>query len=216
MSSGYFTSRERLPAALLASSYLFGTFMLGHQVIEGFVFLTSLHLLFSATLIAFTHRPKPMGNWWIWAAACAILGYWVEYLGVHYGWLFGSYSYGDVLGPQLWDIPLVIGINWVLVVYAVCASLNMLARSWSRWLKAATGALLLVALDVLIEPVAIALGFWTWELGQPPLQNFIGWFGAGLLQTCLFYLIIPYTENRLAPLLLILQLVFFSYLCLLL
>mgnify|MGYP002023459231 FL=1 len=31
-------------------------------------------------------------------------------------------------------------------------------------------------LDVLIEPVAIKVNFWTWENPEVPLTNYIAWF----------------------------------------
>ena len=203
---------ERLAWGLLVSSYLFGTLMLGHRIHDGFVYLTAPHLLLSAALLLSAHRPRGSARVWLWVVLCAVIGWGAEYVGVHGGWLFGSYLYGDVLGPKLWAIPLVIGINWVLVVYAVCATLTSVAPHWPRWAKAGVAAIALVALDFLIEPVAIELDFWTWSDGVPPLRNYVGWLGVGLVQASLFYLVLPFTENRLAPVLLLLQVAFFGYL----
>lgn len=208
----FFTKRERVPAALLISSYLFGMVVLAHGLLDGFVYLTSLHLLLCTLLILIAHRPMPSVGIWIWLISCYIIGWTAEYIGVHYKWLFGEYTYGDVLGPKVFAIPLIIGVNWILVVYGVCTSLNMFFPRLNRVVKTILAAFLLVALDFLIEPVAISLDFWTWTLGDPPIQNFIGWLGVGLVQTSLFYLIVPYTENRLAPVLLSLQILFFGYL----
>ena len=48
-----------------------------------------------------------------------VIGLSVELIGIHTGLLFGDYKYGFNLGPKLWDVPLVIGINWgVLTVTA--------------------------------------------------------------------------------------------------
>jgi len=208
----YLSSKERIPAALLISSYLFGMFVLAHKLIDSFVFLTSLHLLFTAILLLISHRPMPSLRIWIWIALCFILGWSAEYIGVHYKWLFGEYIYGDVLGPKVFAIPLIIGVNWILVVYSICTSLNMVFPALSKLLKTLVASVLLVILDFLIEPVAIKLDFWTWTLGTPPAQNFIGWLGVGLIQASIFYLIVPFTENRLAPILLVLQVLFFGYL----
>ena len=210
----YLAPRERLPAMLLVSSYLFGTVMLAHHLVDGFVYLTALHLLFTTGLLVITHRPRPTVSLYGWLLACALLGWSAEYIGVHGKWLFGEYVYGDVLGPKVFGIPLVIGINWVVVVYAVCGTLNMLPLRIPRLLKVFVSSLCLVLLDVLIEPVAIQLDYWTWASGDPPLQNYLGWLVISLLQSVLFYLLIPYTENRLAPLLLVLQVIFFGYLTL--
>src|SRR5210317_1641889 len=40
-----------------------------------------------------------------------------EYLGVNYGYIFGSYSYGANLGPKVGGVPWMIGINWALLTF---------------------------------------------------------------------------------------------------
>ena len=201
---------EWVSAALLVSSYLFGGLMLGFQWLDGFVYLSSFHLIFSAVLLLGAHRPKLGKSLGLWIIACYLLGWVVEYIGVHGGWLFGDYVYGDVLGPKLRGIPLVIGVNWILVVYAVAASLNMLAPRLHVALKVLITATALVMMDVMIEPVAIGLDYWTWADGVPPLRNYLGWFVVGLLQAWIFFALLPFGENRLAPLLLVLQVLFFA------
>ena len=203
---------ERLAWGLLISSYLFGMLMLGHRLHPNFVYLTAPHLLLSTVLLLSAHRPQGGARLYFWAAICFCLGWGAEYIGVHGGWLFGRYVYGDVLGPKLFAIPLIIGVNWVLVVYAVCATVSTLLPLRSRWWKTLLATVLLVALDVLIEPVAVALDFWTWADGTPPLQNYLGWAVVGLLQVGLCYWILPYIENRLAHIVLALQVLFFGYL----
>ena len=198
---------------LLVSSYVFGAVMIGRDVLPGFVYLTAPHLVFSLGLLLWGHeRAGGRGRLWAWGAVCFALGFWAEFVGVHYGWLFGDYVYGDVLGPKLWGIPLVIGVNWMLVVYAVCSSLDAVAGRWPVAPRAVVAAAALVLLDVLIEPVAIELDYWTWAAGAPPTQNYVGWFGVGLIQTTLYYLLLGGTRNRLAPWLLALQVIFFWYL----
>ena len=38
-----------------------------------------------------------------------------EILGVHRGWIFGHYQYGEALGYKLLGVPLLIGVNWTLL-----------------------------------------------------------------------------------------------------
>ena len=215
----------RVSVFLLVSSYAFGAIMLGHQLLDGFVYLTAPHLCLT-TYLLLRHHANGRGDLGsrrrllLWAVVCGILGWLAEYVGVHYGVLFGDYVYGEVLGPAWRGIPLVMAVNWVLVVYAVCASVEwVLGRRWAAsvtgaQLAAKTGvaACLLVALDALIEPVAIVLDFWRWDAGAPPLHNFVGWLCVGALQAGIFYVCVPQPRNPLAPLVLVLQLVFFSYL----
>lgn len=203
--------RERLSAWLLTSAYVFGAVMLAHDIVPGFVYLTAFHLTFSATLLLAAHRPWVDAWPVLWAVACGLLGWWAEYLGVHGEWLFGEYVYGDTLGPKWRAIPLVLAVNWVLVTYSVCGTVAQWAPRWPVVAKVAASAAAMVALDVLIEPVAIALDLWTWRAGPPPLQNYIGWSLVSLLQAGLFFWLLPFSENRLARLLLLLQVGFFAY-----
>ncbi len=210
------TPRERTAAWLLVSSYAFGTVMLATDAVPGFVYLTAFHLVFTAVLLCSAHRPHIGWRVVIWLLICGVLGWWIEYLGVHGGWLFGRYIYGDVLGPKVNGIPLVLGVNWILVVYAVATTLSMALPRLGAWAKVPLAAAALTFLDLLIEPTAIALDFWTWADGTPPLQNYVGWFGVSLVQGAIFYVLLPFTENRLAPLVLLLQLGFFGVLALVL
>ncbi len=40
----------------------------------------------------------------------------VEWIGVHNDWLFGSYYYGNNLGPKIYGVPLLIGVNWLTLL----------------------------------------------------------------------------------------------------
>lgn len=108
-----------------------------------------------------------------------ILGYIVEVTGVATGVLFGEYSYGAPLGWKLFDVPLMIGVNWFLLSFA---SLGIAGRLFeNKMLKVIVSATLMVLLDILIEPVAINLDFWTWAEVEVPLQNYLMWFFAALV-----------------------------------
>ena len=45
-----------------------------------------------------------------------LIGFLVEVLGVYSGLLFGEYHYGKTLGFQFLEVPLIIGVNWVMLV----------------------------------------------------------------------------------------------------
>lgn len=212
-------AQRQLPLTvfLLVSSYAFGAVVLGHDLIAGFVHLTAAHLCLTAALMLWHHRGAARtahrrDRLVLWSVVCGLVGWWAEYVGVHFGFLFGAYRYGDVLGPAWQAIPVVMAVNWVVVVYAVCATLSTLLPRVPAVAKTLLAALALVALDYLIEPVAIGLGFWIWDDGEPPLQNFLGWGAVGLLQAGIFYALLPTARNPVAPLVLILQVAFFTYL----
>ncbi|MFM6976185.1 MAG: carotenoid biosynthesis protein [Sphingobacteriaceae bacterium] len=135
-------------------------------------------------------------------------GYGIEYLGVHTGLIFGSYDYGDTLGTKFADIPLLIGVNWVLLIYSVGTSIEYLNLK-NKVLNLLLAAAVLVLLDTLIEPVAIQFDYWSWEGGLIPLQNYAAWFLVSLAG-CWFFKRMKFTkQNLFGPVLLLAQFLFF-------
>lgn len=148
-----------------------------------------------------------------WVALIIIfsLGWSCEWLGVHTGFPFGSYSYGEVLGWKVDGVPLLIGINWVLLTLAAAEWMQSILQR--NLVGAFSSALLLTALDGLIEPVAIKLGYWHWHGIKPPFQNYVSWFIISLLMVLIWYRVFTgrSTEaiNPLAAQMLGLQFLFF-------
>ena len=103
-----------------------------------------------------------------------IVGFSVEWIGVHTGWLFGDYSYGENLGWKWLEISLIISVNWIMLSFSAIACILHLKIPDA--LKALLSALLMTVLDVLIEPVAIQSDFWSWNSGEIPFYNYVCWF----------------------------------------
>jgi putative membrane protein len=140
--------------------------------------LSFFHLLLSAVIVLSWHTPwKP--RFAIGLFVLYLLSFASEWIGVRTGFPFGEYRYGNALGPRLDGIPLVIGMNWVLLLYA--------SSIWSRliskklWVRSVLTAFLMVLADLPIEPIAPTLDFWYWAEGSAPLQNYAGWFGISFL-----------------------------------
>ena len=137
-----------------------------------------------------------------------ITGMLAELIGVNTGLLFGDYVYGSNLGPKVGGVPLLIGINWALLV--LCSA--EIAKSFKVpfFFQAIIGATLMVFLDFFIEPVAPILDFWLWNAGEAPFFNFITWFILALLLN-LFYISRKIDGDRIITIHVYLtQLVFFA------
>ena len=119
-----------------------------------------------------------------WAGATFIVTLALEIVGVATGWVFGSYDYGATLGSQVLGAPLLIGINWTLVILGALAAAERLT---GRPVPAAViAALLCVVFDYIMEPAAIALDYWSWEGDTIPLQNYLAWGVIALVFAGLF------------------------------
>ena len=136
------------------------------------------------------------------------LGYFVEVLGVWTGRVFGAYTYGDVLGMKLLNVPLLIGLNWSMLVFAIDAVLEPLRLPVA--VKVVMGSSAMVELDLFTEPVAVHLGFWSWSQGDIPLQNYLAWGGISAVFFTMLFMAPVRRENPVASAVLVAQVVFFA------
>lgn len=175
-------NRQKLVILLLLIFYLVGTVGLSFpndEVRALFLSLTPFNLLLTLGLMVYAYG-KPDRSIVLAFLASFLVGFSVELAGVHTGLLFGNYWYGDVLGWKIFEVPVLIGVNWFILAMA---AYWVIPDNLSNWfVKSLLGAALMTALDYLIEPVAMELDFWNWEQDQVPLRNYFMWFvtGAGI------------------------------------
>jgi uncharacterized membrane protein len=162
---------------------------------EYFRLLTPVNLLICGFLLYLNHR-EVNRSFIAFATFTFGFGFLVEFLGVNYGFLFGDYSYGQTLGPKLLNVPVIIGLNWLLIIYCVATLTDSLRIP--VWAKVLMGAALAVFIDWLIEPVAMQYDFWSWANNTVPLQNYIGWFFTSVVMMTAYQLLNVQSENRIA------------------
>jgi putative membrane protein len=138
----------------------------------------------------------------------AVLGFIIEVIGVKTGLIFGKYSYGNGLGYKLFEVPLIISINWAMLI---CAGTIVASRIFSNKLAILSVATLLVTgIDLLIEQVAPKLDFWLFDGGSPSLHNYFGWIGVTFFKSYFFYPKIVKGNHTVSLVILILQIIFFT------
>jgi putative membrane protein len=172
--------------------------------------LTPFALLLAAGVVAIPLVVERRGSVALWAAAAFLVGFALEAVGVATGLVFGPYSYGSVLGPKLLAVPLVIGLNWPLVILgAVSFTVRFLRNPLAA---AAVGGALTAGFDWVLEPFAVSAGYWTWHAGSIPLQNYIAWFLIATLLAWLFTWRKLSVRSLVPAIAVAIQLVFFSLL----
>jgi putative membrane protein len=138
----------------------------------------------------------------------AFLGYIIEVIGVKTGLIFGKYSYGDGLGIKLLEVPLIISINWAMLI---CAGIRIVSSIFANKITVlAVAALLVTLIDLLIEQVAPKLDFWQFESGLPGIHNYLGWIGVAFFISYFFYPILIKSSRTVSLIILILQIIFFT------
>ena len=166
------TKRQNILLLILIVFYSVGVIGLHTSFRASFLTLTPFNLLLSFACLYLSFKDlslkKHVDFFLIALAGCVI-----EWIGIHTSYLFGNYQYGSVLGFKFDGVPLIIGLNWVLLTFGASAIVN-------KWkipllLKALVAGALMTALDWLIEPVAVKSGFWWWENGSIPVYNYICW-----------------------------------------
>lgn len=190
---------------------------------EWFINSTPIHLLLMTGLLIATH-PKKNKHFFLFLLITCMAGFLIEAAGVNTAAVFGKYMYGETLGPQLFNVPLIIGINWFIIIY--CAgmftqayenyTLRRLSKggfSISKQLQAASfiidAVFLAVMFDWVMEPVAVKLGYWQWQNSHIPLFNYISWIIISALLLALFRKLNAGSRNIFAVHLFIIQLLFF-------
>ena len=114
-----------------------------------------------------------------------VLGYSVELIGIKTGFFFGEYSYDTALGSKFLGVPLIIGLNWVIIVAASSSIIKYFIKK-PLILQALLAAALCTLLDFIIEPIAISYNFWTWTDGTIPFYNYLCWFGFSFLFSTMY------------------------------
>lgn len=174
-----------------------------HEMVK---ILTPLTLIFSAGFVLYF--PLKNTRFRIWFFPTLILTFALEAIGVETGMIFGAYNYGSTLGIKFFDVPIIIALNWVCVVFGAITISDHFIKN--RLLAVTSSAILCTGFDYVMEPSAIHLDYWTWHSGNIPLLNYISWFFISLIASTYYLLLKPAVRTDRASLLLKLQLVFFA------
>ena len=140
-----------------------------------------------------------------------LFGLIVEILGVNYGLFFGEYSYGANLGPKIYEVPYVIGFNWVLLIIATGSISDKLIKGKEIY-KILFASFLMILVDLLIEKSAPKLDFWEFVISPVPFSNYLWWFIFSLCFQYIFFKTVKTKEYNLSSNILVIQFLFFGML----
>lgn len=204
----YLSIHKRFVIAFFVIFYVVGIIGMALPVSQPlFIKLVPVALLLSLIAILLFHQTEFDNRTILVFATIAISGFFIEVIGVNTGLIFGRYEYGEALGMKIFNTPLLIGINWLMLMYAGHSFTEKIKLS--GWLSILIASMLILLYDLVLEIIAPALDMWQWENGIVPLQNYIAWF----LITFLFQLLLKITKvkttNSMAILIVLMQVAFF-------
>jgi putative membrane protein len=156
-------------------------------------------LAFALVLGTRTHRLRGI---LVFAGFCILIGNTTENLSISTGFPFGHYFFLELMGPKLFQVPILLGLAYIGMAY-VSWVLGTLIAGRSRSLLAIplTASFIMVAWDVAQDPVwSTVLHGWVWRDGGHwfgvPFSNYLGWY----LTVFLIYLCFAlYLRRRPAP-----------------
>jgi putative membrane protein len=136
-----------------------------------------------------------------------VAGFFVEFIGVKTGVIFGSYAYGSTLEAKWQGTPYLIGLNWAaLILYTSSIFAGAVKSNLGRSIL---GAAVMTLYDFFMEPVAMKYDFWDWKDGIIPIQNYVAWFLIALVFHLILNAIAKPIRNRMAASLFYIQFGFF-------
>ena len=207
IASSKITSKENILLLILLIFYTVGTVGILLPEYREFMLRFSAMNLFVSMIILILSRKNHVLPFWRMLAICFVVGIVVELIGTRTGLLFGNYAYGANLGPKVFGVPWIIGVNWGILVVCSASWVNRLQAHLI--IKALLAALIMTALDLIIEPVAIDSDFWTWKSAKIPIYNYICWFVIAFPLQWLNFKLKAVESNKVANGLLVIMTLFF-------
>ena len=140
-------------------------------------------------------------------ALVAVLSWAAETLGSQTGFPFGTYDYTEALQPQLFHVPLLIPLAWMMMLPPAWGVARVLSRrlapGWQTPAFITSSALAMTAWDLFLDPQMVTWGLWEWQ--NPggyfgiPWSNYLGW----ILVSALITAVVRPRQLPVAPLMLI-------------
>lgn len=195
---------------LLGAMHFFGILGLSYPPLRPiFESMIPIHLMSSFFLLIHVSPLFPI-KFYVALVVVGFFGYLAELIGVKSGIIFGDYFYVTNLGPHFYNVPILIGLNWILLSFPTLYVVKKYLPKQKTVVQLALGALIMVLIDVLIEPFAIEHEMWAWVNDTPPLHNYLGWFAVAFGILAFMNRFFPKHNNFFAVFLLVNQILFFG------
>lgn len=166
--------------ALLQITHLFDNYI---TLISGFLFIfLAIFTFYLSNEFAYLRQEKSdfKNKHSILFISVVVVFFVLHLIGEKTTYIFGSYQYGDTLLPKLLGTPIAIGFIWYSTMLSTAGLIQKYSkinhRMLSKHIKAIVVAFFMMYFDILFEPVAVSLGYWSWQNSIVPFQNYIAWF----------------------------------------
>ena len=172
--------KEKITLFFIALFYIIGAFFLTSNNLNFRFFEYSFFIiLFNFLIVIIFQKNKFNKKFLLFFILFYLFFFFIEVLGVKTGKIFGSYFYGKSLGFKIFETPVIIGLNWILLIYLTFAFSELFKISDK--FKIILGSFLILFYDFILEKVAPLMDLWFWEGNSVPFLNYFSWFILGLI-----------------------------------
>lgn len=189
---------------------MFTVGIVGHlidQLLRLMLFLTPFTLLLTGSVVLYKSYKSSDKLFLFWMVSTYLITFTLEVIGVKTGILFGEYFYGKTLGLKLFEVPLIIGFNWVFVILGAIRIAKL--TSSNKLVVSLIAAGIAVIFDFILEPVAIKLDYWKWLGNDIPFQNYATWFFIAFFSAIIYEFFNVKTDSKISIHYLVIQFIFF-------
>lgn len=199
--------KQKIIIAVLSIWHLVGIIGFHSDFFYIFSILTPLNMMLSFGVLFVTSKKSDRLKTIL--LLIFVIGLSIEVIGINTGIPFGSYVYLEGLGSKIMGTPWVMGLNWVVVSWAAIQSASYFSTQ-SKLFKWAIAIVIMLIIDLVMEPVAPDLRMWIFDGSGPGLMNYIGWALVSALVQVLLVREVDDHRNHTALAIIGLQIIFFS------
>jgi bisanhydrobacterioruberin hydratase len=135
----------------------------------------------------------PRIGWWALGCLGVLTAYTyaIEVVGVRTDWPYGAFEYTIQLGPMLFgEVPLALPLFFIPLVLNAYLLTLLILGDWadSAVVRVPVAIAAVVAIDLVLDPAAVAIGFWAFDAGGyygVPVSNYVGWVISGTVAVVL-------------------------------
>jgi bisanhydrobacterioruberin hydratase len=159
---------------LLWFYFTVGIFFIKFKIFPDLIYLTTNITMLILALGTIILASNSSFKYLLWCGFTILFTLTVEIIGINYGVPFGNYSYTNKLQPQIFKVPIVIGLSWTALIILSCGIAQKISKIVI--VQSVIVGSLVTLLDILLEPAANKLSLWTFNPYPPPLINYFSWF----------------------------------------
>jgi putative membrane protein len=172
--------KEKITLFFIALFYITSAFFLTSNSLNfRFFEYSSFIILLNFLIVIIFQKNKFNKKFLLFFILFYLFFFFIEVLGVKTGKIFGSYFYGKSLGFKIFETPVLIGLNWIFLIYLTFAFSELFKISDK--FKIILGSFLMLFYDFILEKVAPLMDLWFWEGNRVPFLNYFSWFIFGLI-----------------------------------